>query len=63
MVIRDFYFAAYIIEKGYSYEIINKKVDVNIDKATLKLYSEEYEAYKPMLTRVRSIIKELTSHT
>ena len=63
MIIRDFYFAAYIIEKGYSYEIRDKKVDISIDKASISKYTEEYKAHKPMLSRVRNIIKDIAVKT
>jgi hypothetical protein len=58
MIIRDFYFAAWAIEKGIGYSIANGKVKLDIDATTLNKLKVEYSSTdKPKFDRVKSIIR------
>lgn len=60
MIIRDFYFGAWLIKHhGYSYQISNGKINVEIDKSTLSQRLKEYqESHKEYYDCVKQLIRE-----
>lgn len=61
MVIRDYYFGAWLIKaKGYSYNMVCGKLTIlNLDKSTLSLLSKEYaQDHKPYFECVKALVKE-----
>lgn len=58
MIIRDFYFAAWCIEKGIDYSITDGKVKLHTDTTSLsKLKSEYADTDKPYFDKIKSIIR------
>jgi hypothetical protein len=58
MIIRDFYFGAWAIERGVKYSISEGKLELQISKEEFDTLQAEYTAtVKPVLERVRSIIR------
>lgn len=58
MIIRDFYFAAWAIERGVKYSITEGKLDLNISKKEFDALQTEYAStHRPVFERVRSIIR------
>ena len=63
MIIRDFYFAAWLIERGYTYHFTDKLLSVNIDKSTFIQLKREYDAtVMPYFKSIRKIIKSINNH-
>ncbi len=60
MVIRDFYLGAWLIKaKGFSYQVSNGKVDIDIDKSTLSTLKKDYDGnHKEFYDCVKQLIKE-----
>ena len=61
MVIRDFYFGAWLIkEHSYGYKMENGKLTIlSIDKSTLTLLSKEYtKNHKDYYDCVKALVKE-----
>ena len=59
MIIRDFYFAAWLIEQGYHYAIPKGILTINIDRLPYILLKKDYEQVKPYYLRIKQIIKEI----
>jgi hypothetical protein len=60
MIIRDFYFAAWAIEQGFSYTFKNGCVCLGVDASTLNRLKQEYETTcKPKFERIRLLVKTL----
>lgn len=57
MIIRDFYFAAWLMEKGYGYAIDNGVLKVDIVKSELIALKDEYGKIKPYFDKVKKLIK------
>jgi hypothetical protein len=58
MIIRDFYFAAWAIERGVKYNITDGKLELKISKEEFDALQAEYAStVKPILERVRSMIR------
>jgi len=58
MIIRDFYFGAWAIERGVEYSISEGKLELKISKSEFDALQAEYIAtVKPVLDQVRSIIR------
>jgi hypothetical protein len=61
MIIRDFYFGAWLIkEHGYCYKMDNGKLTIlNIDKSTLVLLSKNYvNNHKDYYDCVKALVRE-----
>ena len=61
MVIRDYYFGAWLIKaKGYSYNMVCGKLTIlSMDKSTLTLLSKEYtKNHKDYYDCVKALVKE-----
>ena len=63
MIIRDYYFGAWLVNvHGYQFIINDGKVIIEIDKHTLTLLKKEYIATtKPLFDRVKYFIKSTNS--
>ena len=60
MKVRDFYFAAWVIEKGREYSITKKGLDLNISLSEMKDLQVEYTStVKPCFDKVKNLIKEI----
>jgi hypothetical protein len=59
MIIRDFYFAAWLIEQGYHYAIHKGILTINIDRLPYIRLKKDYEQVKPYYLRIKQIIKEI----
>jgi hypothetical protein len=59
MIVRDFYFAAWAIQRGTGYTLKNGAVDLEVDATTLRNLKAEYQALKPYFGRVRGLVKAL----
>lgn len=60
MIIRDFYLGAWLIKaKGFTYEVANGRVNIDIDKSTLSTLTKEYTVnHKEFYECVKRLIKE-----
>lgn len=60
MIVRDFYFAAWLIERGMGYTMQNGAVDLEVDAATLRNLKTDYRnTVKPCFDRVKGLVKAL----
>lgn len=60
MIIRDFYFAAWLIEKGFQYDIKNGKLSIEIDTETLAELKKSYiSTDKARFDIIRNIIRKI----
>jgi hypothetical protein len=63
MIIRDFYFAAWLIELGITYKIEKGKLHLDIDSSSLNKYKKTYtDSDKTKFDRVRNLIKEINEN-
>lgn len=62
MIIRDFYFVAWLVERGYTYHFTGNMLSVNIDKSTFIQLKGEYTAtVMPYFKSIRKIIKSINN--
>lgn len=61
MIIRDFYFAAWLIERGYCYDIDNGVLKMNIVKSELIALKGEYGKIKPYFDKIKRLVKTINS--
>jgi hypothetical protein len=60
MIIRDFYFVAWLVERGYEYEVSNSKLFVHINSIELKKLRTIYNSSdKLKFDLVRKIYKQI----
>jgi hypothetical protein len=60
MRIRDFYFASWVISKGYNYRLENSKLYItNLSKEEYKKLLLEYQPLKTTFSTVKKIIREI----
>lgn len=60
MIVRDYYFASWAIERGIPHTIEKGVVHLNVDKATLIALKKEYaETHKGLFDRVKRLIKTI----
>lgn len=59
MRVYDHYFAAWLINNGYEYQIDGKHIYIKISKVDCDIEMLSYEKYKPIFDSVRMIIKRL----
>ena len=58
MIIRDFFFGAWLIEKGFLFEVKDKKLSIEIDRTEFKNQKKLYQdGDKPKFERVKKIYK------
>lgn len=57
MIVRDYYFAAWLIEQGFSYFVLDGKLTVNVSK---KEFSQQQKSYQESgFKRHHTIVKSL----
>lgn len=57
MIVRDYYFAAWLIEQGFSYSVLDGKLTVNVSK---KEFSRQQKSYEESgFKRHHAIVKSL----
>lgn len=62
MIVRDHYFAAWVIAQGYRYAIIkaDKTISLEISSTQFKALRKEWNAqHKPYFDSIRKLIKQL----
>lgn len=60
IVVRDFYLAAFAIEKGINYTCKKGRLSLDVDSITLKSIKKEFRAqFSSLTTRVKELSKEL----
>jgi hypothetical protein len=60
IVARDHYFASWVITKGVPYIIEDGKIKLDLDSVQYSKYLSQYRnTDKPLLEKVRSVIREL----
>lgn len=62
MIVRDFYFAAWVIEQGIAYEIKNGAVNLDLDRTDFNALRQTYNhAHKAYFERVRQLIRQVSN--
>jgi len=62
MRFRDFYFASWVILKGYEYRIKDGKLYIsNLSKEELDTLYTEYKTLKPLFSKVKKLIRVINN--
>ena len=62
MRFRDFYFASWVILKGYEYRIEDGKLYIsNLSKEELDTLYTEYKTLKPLFSKVKKLIRVINN--